>query len=278
MTTMRRIQKIWLFQMKQTLASRKTYAVLILIGIFTWSNAQQISDFASMVQIKAHPWVFPHIVNDFICQFVFAAACITLFSDAPWNTDLSSYLVVRSGKRTQCAGHIFYIASLSFCFIAYILIVSIVALLPNIEFADGWGKVLGTLARTDASSQIGLSFSISDYLIGAFTPVKATLLSVILEWACFTLLGLVTYILNSHLGKYVGICISAIIVLLDITIANEWTPFAYHFSPITLAQLTSFVGMNNRFGITLLYAGTFFISCISMLIIIILLLSRRKQS
>ena len=142
----------------------------------------------------------------------------------------------------------------------------------------GWGKILGTLARTNAGSQYGLVFTVQDLLIGAYSPERAMLLSVLLEWACFVWLGLLIYLLNRHIRKMSGIFAAAVFVLLDLTIANELTPSAYHLSPITLAQLSAFSGMNARHGITLAYAVKFFAFGIAILIAVNLILSRRKAN
>lgn len=73
-----------------------------------------------------------------------------------------------------------------------------------------------------------------------------------------------------------GIFAAAAFILLDVTVANELTPFAYHFSPITLAQLTSLVGMNARLGVTLRYAAMFFGCGIPALALINIAMARRK--
>lgn len=64
----------------------------------------------------------------------------------------------------------------------------------------------------------------------------------------------------------VGTFLAVAFVLLDIMISNEWTPGAYAFSPITLAQLSSLSGMNQRYGITLTYASKFFVISLCVLI------------
>lgn len=276
MTYLRKMNAVFLFQMRQIFATWKNSVVFLLVGIFVWANAQQVGDFAKMVGMSVHPWLFSHMTNDFICQLVFTAACVAIFCDAPWNTSLGEYILVRSGKSAQSAGHILYIVALSLFFTLFILVMSVIAVLLNAELADGWGKVLGTLARTNAGAQIRMSFTINDFLVGAYTPLYATALSVFLEWACFTWLGLCVYLCNKYIGKMSGIFVAVVFVLMDITVANEFSLFAYHFSPITLAQLSAFQGINAQHGITLGYAVCFFACGISTMVITVLILSRRK--
>jgi hypothetical protein len=276
MSAVRKIFAVFALQMRQAFSSWRIPGIFVLVGIFVWSNAQQVGDFAQMVGLNARPWLFSHLTNDFVCQLVFSAACIGLFCDAPFKTDLSTYILIRSGRTAQTLGHSMYIAVLSFAFTLFILAVSVLALIPNLEFADGWGKVIGTLARTDASAQAEMTFAVNDFIIGAYEPIDATALSVFLESACFTWLGLVVFLFNGRIGKMSGIFVAGAFILLDITVANELTPFAYHFSPISLAQLTAFAGFNARFGISLNYASAFFVIGTVALIIINLLFRRRK--
>lgn len=276
MTFLRKMKAVFLFQMRQIFATWKNPVVFLLVGIFVWANVQQVGDFAKIVGLRVHPWLFSHLTNDFVCQLVFTAACVAIFCDAPWNTRLSEYILVRSGKRAQSGGHILYIAILSLVYTLFIFVMSVFAVSFNAEFAGGWGKVLGTLARTNAGIQIGMSFEINDFLIGAYTPFYATALSFILEWACFTWLGLCVYLCNKYIGKMSGFFAATVFVLLDITVANEFNLSAYHFSPITLSQLSALQGMNAQHGITLGYAVCFFAFGISAMVATALFLSRRN--
>ncbi|MDR2044591.1 MAG: hypothetical protein LBQ15_09555 [Clostridium sp.] len=268
---------VWCFQVRQMFCGWKNIGVFLLTGIFVFSNAQQVGDFADLVQLGTRPWIFPHLTNDFICQLVFVAACVALFCDAPWDTDMSPYVLARSGRSAQTAGQLLFILTLGLAFTLYLFAVSVAAILPSAEFAPGWGKVLGTLARTNAGMQIGLSFTVSDYLIGAYSPGEATCLSLALEWGCFVWLGLAVYLFNRNFVRRSGIYIAAAFVLLDITIANALTPFAYRFSPVTLAQLSALSGLNARYGISLNYAVGFFAAGNLLMAITALLLSRRKS-
>ena len=125
-------------------------------------------------------------------------------------------------------------------------------------FQNGWGKIWGTLARYSVGSQYGIPFSVDDYVIGAYTPLQAMVLSFLLSWACAIWLGLMTYFLNYVTGKYVGTFLSAGFILMDITVANEWLPWFYRISPVTLAQLQALKGSNSLYQVGLDYAFWFF--------------------
>lgn len=262
-----KIRRVFSFQMKLVYTNQRILMIFVLTAIFVFSNFQGVLDFSRDVGIPVRPWAFPHITSDYICQLVIMAGAVALFCDAPFNNDIQKYILPRAGQLPWAAGNCMYIIFLSFLYVLMILLVSIISLLPNLEFRDGWGKVWGTLARSMAIRQYGIQFSVFDYLIGAYTPVQATVFSFLLSFECCAWLGLLTYFLNFVTDGYVGTFISAGFVLMDITVANEWLPWFYKISPVTLAQLQALKGSNSLYQVDLNYALWFFgISIVCLLV------------
>lgn len=253
-----KIQRIFSFQIKLACTSQRIILIFILAAIFVISNLQSVLDFSQAVGISVTPWAFPLITSDYICQLVIMAGAVALFCDAPFKSDIQQYILHRAGYTSWITGQCMYIIVLSFLYTLMILLVSILSLLPNVTFQNNWGKVWGTLARYAVGVQYKIPFSADDYVIGAYTPMKATVLSFLLSWLCCIWLGLTTYFFNSVSNGYVGTCISTGFVLMDITVANEWIPWFYRISPVTLAQLQALKGRNSLYQVTLGYALCFF--------------------
>ncbi|XOQ42855.1 MAG: hypothetical protein ACFWTN_00115 [Clostridium sp.] len=268
MGLLHKIWRVFVFQIGRIFTTPRIPLIFILLGIYIYSTVEPVADFCRDVHIAATPWIFPHLTNDYVCQMVFMVGVIFLFCDAPFTDESYLYIISRSGRTAWAGGHVLYIVILSLCYVFYMAVIGIVPLLGNLQFSMQWGKILGTLARTNAASQYGLTFSVSNYLTGVFLPVQAMLISFLLEWACISWLGFVIYFFNTITRKMVGTFLSAVFVMLDIMIYNEWTPGAYAFSPITLAQLSSLVGINQRYGITLNYSIQFFVVSLSILVVL----------
>lgn len=249
---------VFSFQTKLVRTNQRVLMIFILITIFIFSNLQGVLEFSRDVNMPVTPWAFPHITSDYICQLVIMAGAVALFCDAPFNSDIQKYILPRAGRSPWAAGQCMYIIVLSFLYVLMILLISILSLLPNLEFRDGWGKVWGTLARSMAIRQYGIQFIVDDYLVGAYTPIQATALSFLLSFECCVWLGLLTYFFNYVSGRYVGTFLSAGFVLMDITVANEWLPWFYRISPVTLAQLQALRGKNSLYQVDLSYALWFF--------------------
>lgn len=262
-----KIHRIFAFQMKLVRTNQRIQLIFILAAIFVFSNLQGVLDFSQDVGIFVTPWAFPHITSDYVCQLVIMAGAVALFCDAPFNSEIQKYILPRAGYTAWTAGQCMYIVMLSFLYMLTLLLFSILPLLPNMEFRNGWGKIWGTLARFTVGSQYGIPFSVDDYIIGVYTPLHATALSFLLSWACCVWLGLMTYFLNNATCSYIGTFISAGFVLMDITVANEWLPWFYKISPVTLAQLQALKGSNSLYQVTLGYALWFFGISIACLLV-----------
>lgn len=253
-----KIRNVFAFQMRLVRNNQRILLLFILIGIFVFTNLQGVLDFSQDVGIPATPWAFAHITSDYICQLVIMAGAVALFCDAPFNSEIQKYILPRAGHTAWAVGQCMYIVVLSFFYVFTVLVFSILPLLPNLKFENNWGKIWGTLARSTVAMEYGIPFSTNDYLIGTYTPLCATVLSFLLSWGCCIWLGLLTYILNYVTGRYVGTFVSAGFVLMDITVANEWLPWFYKISPVTLAQLQALKSSDSLYRINLEYASWFF--------------------
>lgn len=268
------LNKIWrvlLFHLKQTLSTPRVPLLFSLTAIFIFSNLQPVSEFANDVSIDATPWAFSHITSDYICQLVIMAVTIFLFCDAPFISAAHSYILPRSGHIAWGIGTCLYIVVLSLLYVLLIQIISVIALFPNVTFQTGWGKIWGTLARTTAATQYGIAFTVDDYIIGAYTPFHANLISFLLEWSCCVWIGLVINFFNNTSGTTIGSMVAAGFVFMDITIANEWSYSLFRFSPVTMTQLPALSRVESLYGLSLSYAVHFFFISNSLLFILCIL-------
>lgn len=262
----RKSYRVFLFRLRSAFSSPRLILLLVMVAAYVYGSVSPVADMSADLDIPAHPWAFPHLTNDFVCQLVFMATAVVLFCDAPFENEATMYFKYRAGHTSWAMGHTLYIITISFLFVLLLQAISILALVPQLDFQEGWGKIWGTLGKSSIGRQYGVVFTASDYLVGKYTPLEATVYSFLLEWACAAWLGLLSYAGNMLSKKPMGTFLAAAFVLLDVTIYNEWTPAAYAFSPITLAQLSAFSGRNLSYGITLAYAVRFF--CVSIFVLL----------
>jgi hypothetical protein len=246
-------------QFNHLITTKRIPVIFILVALFIIENIQPINAFSLAVDIPTTPFAFAHIVNDYRCQLIILAGGVFLFSDAPFEKGNYMYFISRTGKLSWVLGQLLYIVTLSLVYVLFVLIISIVPFIGNIDNASVWGKIWGTLAKTDAGSQFNVQLIVTEHLIKTYSPISATMLSLALEWACVAWLGFLTLLFNKLTKSAAGTMLSGFFVLLDICIANDWMPWANLFSPATLAQLNAYAGYNLAYNITLKYGVYFFI-------------------
>lgn len=262
--------RVFCFQLKQELVQVRVLILFMILAVFIYSYLEPVANLAQAVGEKVSPWAFPHLMNDYICQMVFMVSAVFLFSTAPFEGKAHYYIVQRSGSFSWQLGNVLYILASSFLFVGFIWAFSVISLLSRTRFIGDWGIIWGTLARTNAGNQYDVPFTVFAYIVGAFSPVEATAISFLLEWACVSWMGLVVYLFNYITKKMTGILAASFFVFLDVMIYNSWTPKAYLFSPVTLAQLKVMSGNNLSYGVSLKYAVVFFAVTIMFFIAICL--------
>lgn len=275
MISIKRIFRVFLFQFKRGLFTKKTLFIYVILGLFVYSNMEPVSLFCEAVDINATPMGFIFLTNDFIFQTTFFVGLLFVMSDAPFRGNLYPYAVYRSGDREWEIGTILSLAGLTLTYTFFLFVMTIVGLRGNIDFSLSWGKIWGTFARTNAAIQYNLSFGVNDYLIGKYTPEFALIVTAILEWITFFWISLCVYCFN-RIKKGIGILAAAIFIFLDTMIYNSWTPWAYRFSPITLASLVNYTKSRIYYGVTFQYAAGFYGVTIILFCIVILLFRRKN--
>ena len=278
MCNIRKVLRVFIVQFRQEFFCIRTAVIFLIMGIFIYSSLEPVAAMVHEFGIYASPTAFVHIMNDHICQIVLTIGMVFLYSTAPFRRDSFSYIVYRCGQRNWECGNILYLFVCSFFYTLFILFASIAALKGEQDFSvHGWGKIWGTLARTNVSVRFGIKLNVSNYLLGKYEPEEAVPVTFFLVWASFFFIGLVVYIFNLHIKRGSGIVLAGIFVFLDTMIYNSWTPWAYRISPLTLAKLTTYTNSRQHYGLTLTYAWIFMAAGIFIMCFMIFALAGKEE-
>lgn len=259
------------YNMRMLTENIRIPAMIVIVFLFIVQNLSSVLLFSKSVDFPVTPYGFVFLVNDFTCQFVMIAGAVVIFSNAPFENDGHPYMLFRAGRLPWALGQVIYIFKMSTLYISSLVAATIIPFIGNLAFRAEWGKIWGTLAKTDEGSGFGLIFSIPESIIREYAPVNVLLISILLEWACVVWLGLLIYLGNKMTGKSLGTIAGIFFTLLDICIANDWLDSAYHFSPVSLAQINRYSGYALKYKINLAYGVRFFVFGILVLIVLCLL-------
>lgn len=258
--------RIAAYQLRKMFSTSRVPVLMMLIAIYILQNLDAVRQFSISVDIPVTPFAFPHIVNDLTCQLVIMAGVAVLFCDAPFEDADYMYMVTRSGRSAWAIGQVLYILLAALAYVLFLWLMSIIPFLDRLDPTASWGKIWGTLVKTDAGSQFGLQFSVTEYLEINYDPVKASVISLLLEWSCASWLGMLIYALNKLSGRAAGTVAGVLLILFSVCAYNDWMAWANLFSPVSLAQLTTYSGYSLKYGVTLHYGTAFYVIGLMILV------------
>jgi hypothetical protein len=248
-----------------------TIAVFVFITMLWCDHA--VIRFSEHVEMKITPWVYPFIITSGYMQVTMLLCCIFLFSDAPFLDESAPYVIARSGRTAWMQGQLLYIAIACLLFTIYSYIASILPLLGHIKWKGEWGKVIGTLAQTNAAGSYNIQFRFHPAILFGYTPIEATLLTLLLNYLLYAMMGILMFVLNFFTVKMIGTIICCGITMFNYFISNFLSSKWFRFSPISFSNLTLIDGDD----ITLKYSIIMLIGLSVLLVIISMIMIRKKD-
>ncbi len=253
----------------------RVWIIAILLIILTHSFTKEIVDFGKDIDINVSPWMFPFLFTQKFIKLLFFFPLLLLFSDAPFIDENQPYIIARSGRIPWSIGQIGYIFIASAVYFIFLLLLSIGLNLFNIQFTMEWGKVLGTLANTNAAEVVNLKTFIPSDVLHYFSPIQALWFSLLLSWLTGVFLGLIIYVINSFSNTRVfGILTASFLLVLDATVTNRY--YLYRFSPVSWSNLAriDINGTTPMPSITYIYIS--FALLIGIMIISAIVINRKQ--
>lgn len=204
-----------------------------------------VNEFSHSLADMAKYYSIP--VNGFSVSFLFTSlnqviiiflGIFILFSDLPFKDNQQMFLVSRSGKRAWIFSQVLYVLLVSLIYFAFIFICFCVALFPNLGFsADNWGKIIKTVAATNAKETFGLTFSVPQSVLSDFSPLEGFFCSFGIAYAGSVILGLITLLSNLALKHNVGNAISGALIFMYMFLNMRRIILLYYFSPLNWCSL-----------------------------------------
>lgn len=268
MSNLLKIWKICILNFRKWVVSPRVYVVAALILLFTNMVISPIVDLADSVEENVTPWLIPFIMSDSYMIIVIFVCAVLLFCDAPFTDEQQPYIIIRSNKIYWATGQILYIIVSGFIFSVFLFISVCINLIGVIDFSTDWGKIIGTLAQTDAGSQFN-SYIFFDYSIMiSFSAINATIITLILVWMTSVFIGLLVFFINTYLNSIIGPIVAFALVLFQYLLPIIRIDFLYYFSPISWVNLRNI----DFKGISFYPSFEFIIITLSVLIFVLILL------
>lgn len=226
--------------------SKRTLFAAIIAGTLVHLFSSPFRDLCQSSNLKATLLpLFTLIGDNYMASGLLFCIFIWLTSGVPYKDSSYNLIIVRSDFKSWCGGTIAYLILMSLVYWLYVLIVSIVVMLPYLEFSLQWGDFYMALNRGAGNSMIGLFFTFSKKTQTLLCASQALAISFSLHVLLSILLGLVQFMMNLRNGRVPGNVIALAIVLFDFCFQGLGMPyFVYYFSPVSLCcvDLLDFTG------------------------------------
>ncbi|WP_033165322.1 hypothetical protein [Clostridium sp. KNHs205] len=273
----KKIFSIAMYSIRQWVTDPRIISLFVLMSMFVWNDFEVIGDLTGITGIKTNPLIFPFFSSDPVKQLILLAGIVFLFSDAPFINKNQPYIIIRSKRIPWVLGQILYIIMASAIYFLFLMLVSILVLLPHGTFAtDGWGKIINTLAQTDVGAQLKLQFGITKEITTFYSPWEAFGFSFLLDWGVACFLGLLLFVINLNFNRMLGLVAGGVILFFDLLVTNALPPTFYHFSPVSLSRLSVLDPMGVSLFPNLTYPFVFF--SVSIVILSALLVVSIKKT
>lgn len=256
----------------------KCILTVILVLIFTNVYTEEILNFAGTTDYGITPWIGVFFTTTRFPRLIMQILFLLLISDLPFRKRNDMFFLLRSGRRAFCVGNLLFVWISAAIFSICVVFCSGIWGIGHMEWSMKWGKIIGTLALTDAGDAFTHSVGVSTRLVSKQEPLFCALTAFFLFLFCNILLGQV-YICCNLLsqGKNRGIILCGALLLWDFMIQSDpvlWK-FAYA-SPISWSNLTC---LDLTWNVTqfpsLAYAWAMYLFCNTALAVTALLLSKR---
>lgn len=222
-----------------SLCETRIKITFFLSALFIYIALEEGRSFAISVDRNISTWIFPFLVCTRLVRILFWGCFLFMVSELPYTANNQVFVIVRASKKIYLMSKIGYLIIVSFSYSCFIFICSIVECIPHLEFTLNWGKVIGTLVLTDASSSFQNSIVYNSMFVNSLKPVYTTGITFFLMMCSFLVLGMIIYLCNlvSH-SRLAGIMIAGFFILLDFLLETDILQRRlFYVSPISWSNL-----------------------------------------
>lgn len=203
-----------------------------------------VRHFSVVADYPASPWILPFIGQNVYCLFVYGISVVYFYSNIPFLQRHEMYVLMRQGRIRWAVAK-----ALRICISAVMLsvtefVLSVLLLLPRIEWTAEWGRLYDSLAMTDAGSEHGVKLFFSYELINENSAVKTALIFGIVLCIATGLIGMVMFVLSIYINRTAAVVAGTFFAVLPVVFANlylseEWIGF---ISPLSWLDLLLLYG------------------------------------
>lgn len=212
-------------------------------------------------------WILPFLMTSLYFKLFYILGVIYVYTKVPFFQYSQMYKVIRTGRIKWGISKIIGILVCGFFLMIAEFILSIIPLIGNISFEEGWGKVIYSLSMTDAIDQFEMRFVLPYELIGNYKPLEAMGILVIVGGLIATAIGLLMFTVSLYFSRLSASIIAMLFAVMPVVQENlsalcKWFVFV---SPVSWMDFTNIARKEGSDVPTLNYILVVLISAIILL-------------
>ncbi|MFP3155228.1 hypothetical protein LQZ18_12550 [Lachnospiraceae bacterium ZAX-1] len=157
---------------------------------------------------------------------------IYYFSDVPFMQYQNMYQVIRTGRKKWVLGQVFGIIVQSCILMAANITMTILCLSNHLVFSGEWGKVLNTVALTNAAGQFGFLFEISYEAMTLFQPLELMALTFVFGCLVLSFTGLLMFAISLFANRTIATAVATGMAAMIFVVENALPQYTLAVSRI----------------------------------------------
>jgi hypothetical protein len=213
---------------KKYFKSLRLYLVLFFIFFFMNDYVTNIKSMAESMELDVSPYIYPIFMAEWSYRLYILLTIIMFMADAPFRDAAQLYVVQRCGRRKWVNGKIGTIFFLSVIGQIFCWLISVLVLIPDLGISNEWGDVIKTKAFESSQAVAGTGdVSAVEYIVNTFSPVTATISSLILTILISSMTGMFIFLVNEVTKSQLGLVLALIVSVFDLFVDSlRWLGYS----------------------------------------------------
>ena len=230
---------------------KRNLVLFVILWIAFDSFYAEIDYACKVLDYPCSFWYFLNVMtNHFMCGAIGLSA-VYLFSNAPYLNRNGMYQMIRQGKYKWLLSQLGSIILSGFSFTAVLFFTGWIRMLPHMDWTLSWGRMMKTLAVTNAASQLNVTFVLKPSFMQSMEAWHAGLLAFMLDSFVFILIGFLLLAIGLLFNRMAALIFTGILAIVPF-VANSWN-LSRHlminlFSPVSWLQTGLFYTENMMYA------------------------------
>lgn len=230
---------------------KRNLVLFVILWIAFDSFYAEIDYACKVLDYPCSFWYFLNVMtNHFMCGAIGLSA-VYLFSNAPYLNRNGMYQMIRQGKYKWLLSQLGSIILSGFSFTAVLFFTGWIRMLPHMDWTLSWGRMMKTLAVTNAASQLNVTFVLKPSFMQSMEAWQAGLLAFMLDSFVFILIGFLLLAIGLLFNRMTALIFTGILAIVPF-VANSWN-LSRHlminlFSPVSWLQTGLFYTENMMYA------------------------------